>query len=170
MSYQNSEAIPIITEARLKLGLERLINSPLDLRRCGARVWDQDMNSDKSHHWSLFNSYVHELREVIPEARKVWRAIIIDCQSRNDNIEKAMLEALRFQPAGAAFDGRVIAVVRKYWLACDALNSKLQTNQKVSPHIFLLSWLIDAGYSDAAEVLAGMPYWPIGLDRDGNWV
>jgi hypothetical protein len=81
-----------------------------------------------------------------------------------------MAEALVFQPAGAAFDARVVAVVRKYWLACDVLNQKVAEDVRISPQVFLLEWLLREREQEALEVLAGMPYWPIGMDPNGNWV
>ena len=38
------------------------------------------------------------------------------------------------------------------------------------PEEFLLRWLVTDRLDELAEFLAGMPYWPIGMDEDGNWV
>ena len=165
------EYLPIITEARLKLGLERLLTAPLDLKGCGARIYADTVRAHQpSEHKYLFQAYTKELKEVIPEARRIWRAIVAECLKKAHDPERATVDALNFQPAGSAFDGRVIAVVRKYWLACDSLNSRIEENIRVSPQVFLLAWLVEVDYREAVEVLAGMPYWPIGLDQDGKWV
>lgn len=171
MKGENDRPYQIISERRFKLGVERLATAPLDLIPCGARVWKSSPGAVGSvQHGELFRSYVQELTEVIPEARRIWNAIIADCEKRTESREEAMIEAIVFQPAGAAFDARVVAVVRKYWLACDLLNQKVAENERVSPQVFVLQWLIKEREQQAVEVLAGMPYWPIGLDRDGNWI
>jgi len=162
---------PIISEQRLRLGIQRLLAAPLDLVRCGARAWSPKAEQvGSTEHKKLFALYVSDLREVIPEARRIWYAIVEECQESTEDHETATLDALAFAPAGAAFDGRVVAVIRKYWLACDRLNQQTDERERVSPQAFLLQWLLDMHYTDAVEVLAGMPYWPIGLDLDGNWV
>jgi hypothetical protein len=62
----------------------------------------------------------------------------------------------------------VIAVVRKYWLACDALNRK-HPERAIQPPDFLVSCLRSKDVS-LAEFIGQMPYWPVGKDKEGNWV
>jgi hypothetical protein len=66
--------------------------------------------------------------------------------------------------------GATDAVVREYWLKCDDVNQKTRAEERVAPEDFLLRWLADNGRDELAEFLAGMPYWPIGMDEDGRWV
>jgi hypothetical protein len=160
----------IITPQWREQGVQRLLSSPRDLLSCGARVVIPEAASGSTRHAALFQQYLAALREVIPEARRVWLAIIDQCQQSIPDRDKAMLAALRFQPAGAAFDGRVVGVVREYWLACDRINQEVDEHERVSPEVFLLKWLIVSSFADAVDVIAGMPYWPIGLDSAGNWV
>jgi len=161
----------IITEQMLRRGVERLLSAPLDLARGGARVWGSQRSPiEAPRHRELFQRYIVELVPVITDARRTWNAVIEQFQQRTGDREKARRAALMRLPAGAAFDGCVVAVIRKYWLACDALNSQVPPDERVSPQDFLLRWLIDQGYSSAVEVVAGMPYWPIGLDEKANWV
>lgn len=163
--------LSIISPGRRDLGLHRLMSSPLDVVRCGAHAWTTGEGRGSELHQELFHAYVAELKEVVPEARRIWLEIIDDCERRTRDRASAMAEAVGFAPAGAAFDARVVHVVRKYWLACDALNRRTKAQeQKVSPQAFMLQWLVDIRYQDAVEVLAGMPYWPLGLDETGNWV
>ena len=63
---------------------------------------------------------------------------------------------------------RVVAVVRKYWLACDALNRR-HPEQAIEPPDFLVSFLRRKDPS-LALFISEMPYWPIGKDNEGNWV
>lgn len=161
---------PVISEKRLRLGIHRLLASPLDLAPCGARVWPPRRgNTGSSRHRDLFESYLSDLGEVIPEARRVWHRVLEECRKTAEDETQAVRQAIAFAPAGAAFDARVVWVIRKYWLACDSLNAGVSDDERVSPQVFTLQWLIDVGYRDAVEVLAGMPYWPVGLDSDGNW-
>lgn len=161
----------LISEKRLKLGIDRLLKAPLDLKRYGALVLENSAPADRSPQQRLlFQAYMGDLRQVIPEARRIWNCILADCFERTKDREKATIQALNFQPAGAAFDGCVVGIIRQYWLACAELNKRLPEEERVSPQTFLLSWLIDARYDDAVEVLAGMPYWPIGLNKAGEWV
>src|SRR5687767_12812074 len=86
------------------LGIDRLLTAPLDLQLSGARVFP-DAGDDRHpvRHVALFNRYLRDLQEVIPEARRVWLAIIAQTQKTIPDRDDAMIEALRFQPAGAAF-------------------------------------------------------------------
>jgi hypothetical protein len=161
----------IISEHWRRVGIERLLTSALDLRISGARVFpEQDPNRRPQRHVALFDRYVGALREVIPEAMHVWIAFGAQVQKTITDRDAALIEALRFQPAGAAFDARVVGVVRTYWLFCDQLNQETEEDNRVSPQVFMLQWLISSGYQEAVDVIAGMPYWPIGLDLAGNWV
>jgi hypothetical protein len=171
MADQITSPGPIITEQMLRRGLERLLSAPLDLARSGARVWDSRRSPRETpQHRELFQRYVAELAPVVTEARRTWNAMVERFQEGTGDFEKARRAALMRLPAGPAFDGCFVAVIRKYWLACDALNSQVPPEERVSPQDFLLRWLIDQGYQAAVEVVAGMPYWPIGLDDEANWV
>lgn len=161
----------IISDHWRRMGIARLLTAPLDLRLSTKTAFlDTDGDKRPERHVVLFNAYVRDLEAVVPEAKKIWLAIIERVQQTIPDRDEAMIEALKFQPAGAAFDARVIGVVRRYWLACHALNGSAPEAERVSPQMFLLQWLISADYHDAVDVIAGMPYWPIGLDPDGNWI
>lgn len=161
----------IIVPAHLEAGILRLLAAPLDLADCGARVWaDPPGHTGSGEHRRLFAAYLGALDRVVPEARRIWLAVIADVQTKIPDRRAAMLNALQFQVAGAAFDGCVIAVIRQFWLECDRLNDEVSSHERVAPQHFVLDWLVRAGKRDAVEVLGGMPYWPIGLDRDGRWV
>ena len=161
----------IIPERALAAGIERLLASPHDLEVCRPDALKVDLGGrGSSRHGKLFDDYVQSLQRVIPEARRIWLAIIERCHQSTGDADKAMLEAFRFQPAGAGFDSRVVGVIRAYWLACDEMNAGLLIQERVPPQVFLLQWLIDCRDKDAVEVIAGLPYWPIGLDHAGRWV
>ena len=79
-------------------------------------------------------------------------------------------EVRRSTPVGRVGDRTVIAVVRKYWLACDALNRETPAQIGVPPAEFVLASLLTTSHSDMAQFLSQFPYWPIGTDTDANWV
>lgn len=161
----------VIVPAHREAGIKRLMRSPLDLVSLGARVWtDPEGQTGAPAHRALFEAYREALDRVIPEARRIWLAMIDEAQKKIPDRLEALRNVLGFQPAGAAFDARVTAVVRKFWLAVDALNATVAPGERVSPQHFVLEWLIRARQDAAVDVLAGMPFWPIGLDVDGNWV
>lgn len=64
-------------------------------------------------------------------------------------------------------DPKVVAVVRKYWLACDALNRR-SPGSTVDPARFLVDWARTRSPA-LADLVAGLSYWPLGIDEAGNW-
>jgi len=160
----------IISEQWRDLGIERLLTSPPDVVPPQTPPFPALGSRRPEAHARAFDEYIRDLQTVVPEAKRVWLAVIRQFQASFPDRAVAMKEALRFQPAGAAFDARVIAVVRRHWLVCDRLNRSVTESDRVAPERFLLEWLIAAGQDDPVDVLAGMPYWPIGLDADGNWI
>ena len=99
-----------------------------------------------------------------------WRPLIVAKKTAERSEQEAARAAWMRRPAGPASYPGMVALVREYWLACDALNRKCAEEERVPPWTFLLSWLMDESHYEAVGVLACMPYWPIGLDEDGNWV
>ena len=65
-------------------------------------------------------------------------------------------------------DTRVVAVIRAFWLRCDALNRQ-NPAVRVEPRDFLLAWLKTARPILAA-FLEPLPYWPMGKNENGEWV
>jgi hypothetical protein len=85
--------------------------------------------------------------------------------------DQAVENVNKRRPTGLMSLGASDAVVREYWLKCDALNRKTtNTEDTVAPEDFVLGWLLDGKHEKLGEFLADMPYWPIGMDEAGNWV
>jgi hypothetical protein len=41
----------------------------------------------------------------------------------------------------------------------------------VPPQVFLFGWLVsEGGHDEWVEVMTAMPYWPIGLSEQGEWI
>ncbi|MEH7515743.1 hypothetical protein V7146_23760 [Gottfriedia acidiceleris] len=69
--------------------------------------------------------------------------------------------------------GRVIAVFRKYWLKCNDLNVNNKNNgsdEYINPKVFTIDWLSNDGDPyELVELMNGMPYYPIGIDENGDY-
>ncbi len=121
-------------------------------------------------HLSLFEQYVADLRRARQEAQTWWNGMISAVRQRGGDQEEAARFVKRRFPVGAVCAKRVIGVVRHYWLACAALNAAAAPADRVPPEQFLLGRLIGTRDQDLAEFVSALPYWPIGMDADGNWV
>jgi hypothetical protein len=153
-----------------RIGVQRLLEAPLDLAMSGAPVWRYVQMPRPIRHVQLFEAYLGELNVVIPEAQGWWSGSLSKHQQRLGSLDEAMRLVWFNRPAGPASYPNVVGVVRRYWLACDALNREAaEVTQRVPPEIFLLQWLVEEEDMEAVRVLAGMPYWPVGLDAEGHW-
>lgn len=124
-----------------------------------------------SQHHALFRRYVKALEAAKEHTEKWWESLINTEERRVGDREQAVVNVNARRPTGLMSLGASDAVVREYWLKCDALN-RTTTNraERVAPEEFLLLWLLNNRLTALAEFLADMPYWPIGMDEDGNWV
>ena len=123
-----------------------------------------------SMHAELFVHYVQDLRRAKDQAQDWWEDVVATEQTRTHDRSHALrVLRLRF-PAGPVGDLRVVAVIRQYWLACTSLNASVESSRHVRPEEFLMGRLIGGRDQDLALFLADLPYWPIGMDADGNWV
>ncbi len=83
--------------------------------------------------------------------------------------EEAIRANYELRPAGPAARPEVVWVVRTYWLECVNINRQLPPNRRVPPETLLIEWLQNGGRSTLVAVLSGMPYWPIGIDQNGEF-
>jgi hypothetical protein len=121
-------------------------------------------------HRALFDDYLRDLGEARQHANGWIQSIIDKEEDRTGDRQEAIRIVSERRPVGAVAHGVVIATVRRYWLACDALNREADPPRRVAPEDLVLGWLVEEGHDDLAEFLAGLPYWPIGLDTDDHWV
>jgi len=122
-------------------------------------------------HQTLFRQYVKDLEAAKEEAEAWWASLIDTEEERVGDRDQAVENVNERRPTGLMSLGASDAVVREYWLKCDALNRKTRNpDERVPPEEFLLLWLVNDRRNELAEFLAGMPYWPIGMDEEGNWV
>lgn len=160
----------IFSEERLSASIKRLLTSPDDLIACGARlVGSATPQTGTVAHRELLASYLTQLRPVAEQALQWWEEAMSYQTAQRGDANAARTALLEEYPAGPAAQGRFVAVVRAYWLRCDALNASLERGQWVDPPKFLLEWVNAAGDDASVEVLASQPYWPICLTKDGQW-
>jgi hypothetical protein len=121
-------------------------------------------------HKKLFKEYREYLEDAVAIAGEWWEGRIETKTDEGMSAADALEECYEESPAGPASRGEVVWTVRNFWLRCDEINRGLPEDKRVLPEVFLLQWLFDDGVDEEARVLAGMPYWPIGMDADGQWV
>ena len=119
----------------------------------------------------MFRQYVKNLEAAKAHAENWWESLIDAEETRTGNRARAEENVIERRPTGLMSHGASDKVVREYWLKCDALNRKTKNpEERVAPEEFLLLWLVNDRLTELAEFLADMPYWPIGMDEDGDWV
>lgn len=117
----------------------------------------------------LFGSYLQLIRQACTDAESWWSGTIAAQRAKGLSESDAISKAFDDRMAGPASDPKVVWIVRLVWLECMNRNSGLEPAQCIRPEILLLQWLIDAGETELVRLVACMPYWPIGLDENGNW-
>ncbi len=118
----------------------------------------------------LFEQYVRDLRGAKRYADDWWQAVVATEQSRAPDRPTALHILSQRFPLGPVGNLHVVGVVRQYWLTCASMNDQRLESERVPPAEFVLGHLVGNADEDLAEFLAGLPYWPIGMDADGNWV
>ncbi|WP_440602766.1 hypothetical protein [Bacillus sp. GB_SG_008] len=114
----------------------------------------------------LFQDYVFELMKAVIEEKERFeriRKINQDKFESKQELEKWIQE--RFGPIST--QGRIIAVLRKYWLKCEELNM-LGEDEYANPRDFVVDWL-SGTHQELYEIIKSMPYYPIGVDEEGNY-
>jgi hypothetical protein len=115
---------------------------------------------------ALLDDYVRDLTVARDDALRREEGRLKTWTQRLGSEARAREKLSRGPPACCG--GRVIAVVRKYWLACDELNRKYG-NKGIAPHEFMTE-LLEARTTELAGFLRRLPYWPIGKNEKGEWV
>lgn len=131
-----------------------------------------------SQYDKLFEKYVLELTDAVFKEKERLDRIKQINRDKFHNEEK--LEVWVESGFGSlSTQGRIIAVFRKYWLKCDELNEANQENDEivdnedeyidyVNPRDFVVDWL-EGTNEELYVVINSMPYYPIGIDEEGNY-
>lgn len=84
-----------------------------------------------SLHETLLKNYVAELASAHARAMTWWEALLKAALQRTGSAALARQEVRGRWPDGPASHPCVLAVVRKYWLLCDALNREHESAERV---------------------------------------
>lgn len=160
----------LITYYNTADGIRRLMTAMLDVE--GYPYLDApDINRENAPEGQrvLFDSYLQLIRQACSDAESWWAGTIEAQRQAGLSEQDAIAKAFDDRMAGAASDPKVVWIVRLIWLECMKRNEGYPVSEVVRPEFILLQWLIDAGETELVRLIACMPYWPIGLDENGNW-
>lgn len=143
-------------------GIRRLLSAPLDLGRLPP-ARDRPLAEATPQERDLFDGYVSLLRLAYTSAEQWWESTIAAQEERGLSREDAVVESFDRRLAGPASHPMVVWIVREFWLLA------VRDAPSLRPESVLLRWLIEAGETELVRLVACMPYWPIGLDADGDW-
>ena len=160
-----------ITEERTREGLNRLLLAPRDLERWDRSTGEPGKQRASPEHRQLFEQYKSDFRNVAAEAERQWDAEISSLREHSEDVAEAVRERWTMIPGGPSARPFFVAFVRRMWLTVDSINRRVPEAQAVAPEVFLVKWLMEEiPLQDVRlKVLAAMPYWPMGLDLEGNW-
>jgi hypothetical protein len=128
---------------------------------------EADSEGQRTPHDRLFDEFVKDLSQVVDQAKTEWRSAVEQRTREGVSVEVAEAEVRkRLRYLGA--HPRVIAVFRQYFLACDQLN-KSQNISFQYPTIFTGERLMGK-HQELWEILADLPYLPMGTDKQDRWV
>jgi hypothetical protein len=142
----------------------------------------------------LLSQYIEELRATKAPVNAWWSRLVAAQLAKTPNKVEAAAELTRRWPGGPATHPRVVAVVRKYFLACDRLNQQVnlrvaesqrgatahttngtreesteeEEDRPISPAVFVGEMLASAKTDDLLKIVAKFSYWPIGTAANGT--
>lgn len=156
----------------LQRGIHRLLAAPFDIGTATAvplhapyRTQDQA----SAAHRDLYAEYVDVLADAMEIAQDLWEDRVRAREADGMAPDDALSHAYDHFFAGPAACGELIWTLREYWLRCDVLNRALPLEERVPPQMLLFGWVLDEGQDLWVQILTAMPYWPIGVDEDGQW-
>lgn len=148
----------------------QLLEAPNDL---GAYIPDQGrpraLAEASTEHQALYAEYIADFANAYEIGDNWWQDCVRAFTSDGYSEEEAIDEAYGKRLAGPASAPEVVWFFRTYWLAFDELNRSLAADDRVPPQVALLGWLVEEDRKDYVRLLTCMPYWPMGLDENGNW-
>jgi len=122
-------------------------------------------------HERLLEEYAKALRAAKDAAEEWWKALLASETTKTGDREEALRNVEQRWPYGPAAHPRVLAVIRKYYFACEALNDRLAETKNPAeeyPHVFVTDMLMEDGTDDLGNFVYGLPGLPIGIDPDGD--
>ena len=161
--------MPLETIHNVDKGVSRLYTAPDDLESIPPHGRALAFEQASAEHRRLFAAYVADFAEVYDVAAEWWSSLVDAQMPEAGSREEAVEMAFDRRLAGPAAAPEVVSLVRSIWLECAAINAARPEAERVPPQVLLLGWLVETGRRDFVQLLTCMPYWPIGLDENGNW-
>jgi len=148
----------------------------------------------------LLDRYVEELRPATIEVNEWWTRLASETIAKVGTKVAAAAELRRRWPLGPASHPRILAIVRKYYLACDQLNREItrarssdlqetptyapaypetdadtatsdeEDDLPMNPVILIGESLFTPETQDLANFVGKLTYWPIGIDENGRYL
>ncbi|AZO05429.1 MULTISPECIES: hypothetical protein [unclassified Mesorhizobium] len=151
-------------------GIKRLLNCMFDLDAYSSwYTTDKPRKKAAADYQQLFDAYVQLIQQAYNEAAPWWDGTVEAERNKGLSDKDALEAAFNNRMAGPASDPRVVWIVRVIWLECANRNAMMADSEKIRPEYLLLQWLIDAEETELVRLIACIPYWPVGLDENGNW-
>lgn len=154
----------------IKKGIRQLLEAPEDLYHLIPHQGNHKPLADATErHQKLYLDYLRDFAVAYEVGDDWWQGCVAAFARDGRSSEEANELAFEKRLAGPASAPEVVWFFRKYWLDFDAVNRSLDPEQRVPPQTAVLGWLVDQKLDDYVRFLTCMPYWPIGLDENGNW-
>lgn len=151
-------------------GLARLLGAPRDLDGGTPVPATSPARGDADEALrAVFDSYREGYGYLREHCFRWWRGCIAAAQEEGMTREEAVDAAYAKRAAGPASAPEFVWLVRHFWLRVDQVNRELPLERRVAPQDVLLRWLAEAGDDESVLLATAMPYWPIGLDAQGQW-
>jgi hypothetical protein len=154
----------------VKTGIVRLLSAPRDIKlKSTHEDLEISLGSAPINYRHLFHQYAEDFVDVYELVSEVWESDLDELVDNGSSVAEAIQTKLDGCAAGPAQHPNFVWLVRKYWLECARTGETAIGLQRVRPEVFLLKWMMEQGRDDYVQLLTAMPYWPIGLDENGNW-
>ncbi len=150
-------------------GISRLCCAPSDVPVATPQGSRKPHAAGTDAHRKIFKTYLAELQPAYNAAAEWWSSLIDSQMEDGGTRQDAIQASLDRRLAGPASAPEVVSLVRDTWLECTALNATLGEADRVPPEVLLLGWLVEGQHDDFVTLITCMPYWPLGLDENGNW-
>lgn len=150
--------------------VRQLLDAPNDL---AAFVPEQGkprpVAAGTAQHQDIYAKYLANFEVAYEVADDWWKGCVAAYLEDGYDAEEANELAYEKRLAGPASAPEVVWFFRNYWLAFDEVNRSLEPKDRVPPQVAMLGWLVEENRKNYVRLLTCMPYWPIGLDENGNW-
>ena len=127
--------------------------------------------ADDDPYEPLFERYRRELRALYQDLSAKWEDAAERLMDAERIDEDEARERLHQMHGPLVHHGRVVHLLRKYWLEVARLQKERRPKglETLEPLTFLVDDLRDAGDDDLVAFLTEIAYWPIGLDENNEW-